>query len=177
MGFLQDPRVASLGGPLSVKPKALFVGQRSVQEAGPGVAWVCLTAWGFPPFPVARSVSLFFPRRFQQGGHRVQNGRGARHGSQALGEVQVLLDNRRDIKTGGSEVLGADDGAVPARVPVGRRRRRKRVRSGYEAVPQQPHGPVPWGSETTSRTWWCCRSGWVRQQPRGWELRGWGPAS
>lgn len=134
MGFLQDPRVASLGGPLSVKPKALFVGQRSVQEAGPGVAWGCLTAWGFPPFPVARSVSLVFPLRFQQGGHRVQDGRGARHGSQALGEVQILLDNQRDIKTGGSEVLGADDGAVPARVPVGRRPRTKRVRSGPTAA-------------------------------------------
>lgn len=44
----------------------------------------------------------------------MQDGHGARHGSQALGEAQILLDNRRDIKTDGSEVFGADDGAVTA---------------------------------------------------------------
>lgn len=55
----------------------------------------------------------------------MQDGHGARHGSQALGEAQILLDNRRDIKTDGSEVFGADDGAVTTTVPVGRRPRTK----------------------------------------------------
>ena len=63
----------------------------------------------------------------------MQDGRGARHGSQALGEGQILLDNRRDIKTGGSEVLGADDGAVTAPVPAGRRPRTKRSHSSRTA--------------------------------------------
>ena len=123
---LARPSGDSSGDPLSAKPKALLAGQRRVQKAGPGVAWGCLTAWGFPPFPGRPLRLLFFPLRFQQGGHRVQDGHGARHGSQALGEAQILRDNRRDIKTDGSEVFGADDGAVTATVPAGRRPRTKR---------------------------------------------------
>lgn len=63
---LARPSGDSLGGPLSVKPKALFVGQMSVQEAGPGVAWGCLTAWGFPPFPGRPLSPSFFPVGFSR---------------------------------------------------------------------------------------------------------------
>ena len=65
----------------------------------------------------------------------MQGGHGARHEPQALGEAQVLLDNRRDVKTGGSKVVGADDRDVIALVPVG-------AAAPHEAAPQQPHGPV-----------------------------------
>ena len=143
-----------------MKLKALLAGQRRAQKAGPGVAWGCLTAWGFPPFPGRPLRLLFFPLRFQQGGHRAQDGHGARHGSQALGEAQILLDNRRDIKTDGSEVFGADDGAVTATVPAGG--------GPARSCPQQPHGRALRGSETaSSRTRRCCRSGRARQRPRG----------
>lgn len=65
----------------------------------------------------------------------MQGGQGAGHEPQALGEAQVLLNHRRDVKTGGSEVVRADDRAVIAPVPVG-------AAAPHEAVPQQPHDSV-----------------------------------
>lgn len=55
---------------------------------------------------VARLVS-FLSRRRCWGGHTMQGGHGARHEPQALGEAQVFLNHRRDVKTGQSEVVRA----------------------------------------------------------------------
>lgn len=106
-----------MGGPLSVKPKSPFVGQRVYRRLSWG-SWVCLTAWGFPPFPVACSVSSSFPVGFSREDTGCKWTRRPPRVSGAR-EVQVLSINWKRHQTGGSEVLGADDGAVPARVPAG----------------------------------------------------------
>lgn len=65
----------------------------------------------------------------------MQGGHGARHEPQALGEAQVFLNHRRDVKTGQSEVVRAKwtERSLPP-VPVG-------AAAPHEAAPQQPHGP------------------------------------
>lgn len=85
-------------------------------------------------FRVARLVSLLFRRRCW-GTHTKQGGHGACHETQALGEAQVLLNHRRDVKTGRSEVVRVDDRAVIAPVRIG-------AAAPHEAVPQQPYGLV-----------------------------------
>lgn len=65
----------------------------------------------------------------------MRGGHDARQESQALGEAEILLDHRRDVSTGQSEVVRADDRPANVPVPVG-------AAAPHEAVPQQSHCPA-----------------------------------